>query len=878
VSTKEDLLRTPSLSEVRDRYRAGDLVLFVGAGLSTSAGLPSWKALVVHLLDRARARGIALAEIENLIEKEQFIDALAATELALGTPTFEATVKAALDDRHTVQALPELGHAIAALAPRLRAVLTTNLDHLIERAFQGRWPAFHRANGNIGQERGVILKLHGTLLQSDTWVMTRSQYSRAMYNDPQLTDAVSTFFHGRTLLFIGYGLADDDFDQVLARIQTLSRGNKPRHFALIKLAPATSYWQKKREDAGVELISYVDHADVPKILRWLADECPTGEDAHSHDTFQPASGAPTILDSPPPQKTISNTSLEREPHYDNGELRALSLRLADARRRKFALGAAQQRVDAVDLEILELRRQLRKGGQVHAGDDLNGRYLLLECIGRGGFGSVWRALDRSREQSVAIKLLHPDLARHLSSRERFFRGARVMSSLQHKNIVRVLESKREDDGYLYFVMEYIDGWNLHDAIQNKRLRKEQAMLSILQIGAALSYAHQMSVIHRDVKPSNILVDRDGHLRLTDFDLVKLDDTTGGTRTGGLGSHIYAAPEQLSHAGEADARADVYGLGMTATFCFHGCELPPHTFRRPESVINSLDCALSIKRILIRAVSLDPADRFKDAQEFCDALSAQTSASEAEADERLTAHSQIASGHSSSIYAFDPPVAPGSLWEAALESDVSTEPFDDLAQVWEDFMAQGLSGCIQAYSPFRSHLVARVVEKSDLRRSVAITRIERAIVARVICGEQQKLIAYELGIAVSTASRRYTQALAKLQLEDTPIPLSLAIAGQNWTRGTKAKVDSRRAFFQYQGSGFCSISVPRPRVPDSSPLTSSERLTAELIIEGRSRLEIAKATGTSAQTVALRLRGIFNKLRASGRYQLIDRSVELGWLR
>ena len=156
----------PALAEVREHYRRGDLVLFVGAGVSASAGLPSWSKLVEALLVRAKARGAgagAVGEVERLLAQNRYVDALSAASAAAGPGDMVAVVKSALDDQTLVPAVPEIGKAITALEPHLRAVLTTNLDNLLERAFEGRWALLYRATGSVAQERKIILKLHGTL-------------------------------------------------------------------------------------------------------------------------------------------------------------------------------------------------------------------------------------------------------------------------------------------------------------------------------------------------------------------------------------------------------------------------------------------------------------------------------------------------------------------------------------------------------------------------------------------------------------------------------------------------------------------------------------------------------------------------------------------
>jgi hypothetical protein len=263
----------PALEELREAYEGGNLVIFAGAGISAAAGLPSWKQLVDILLDRAKARGAsqaALAEIVEMIDKEQLIEALSALKDCLGGPEFGVTIERHLSDRD--RPIPEVARAIASLAPRLRTVLTTNLDHLLERALV--WPALARATGDIAQRREkMILKLHGTLLDRSTWVFTRDDYDRAMYADPKLQGAFSALFHSCPLLFVGYGLSDADFDQVLGRVRAFAGDQPPRHFALVAAETVTPHRRSRLERSGIRVITYDNpdgrHGEVVRVLRGL---------------------------------------------------------------------------------------------------------------------------------------------------------------------------------------------------------------------------------------------------------------------------------------------------------------------------------------------------------------------------------------------------------------------------------------------------------------------------------------------------------------------------------------------------------------------------------------------------------------------------------
>src|SRR5262249_52912633 len=154
-----------------------------------------------------------------------------------------------------------------------------------------------------------------------------------------------------------------------------------------------------------------------------------------------------------------------------------------------------------------------------------GRYKLLNQIGRGGFSIVWRALDESSGQPVAVKVLQGKYRNDASRRGRFFRGARVMAQLRHPNIPRIVQANGEDAGCYFFVMEYLGNGDFRQAIVKKRLSRDKAGEILFQVATALHYAHTQGAVHRDVKPSNILLAADDSARLTDFDLVRVTDST-----------------------------------------------------------------------------------------------------------------------------------------------------------------------------------------------------------------------------------------------------------------------------------------------------------------------------------------------------------------
>jgi formylglycine-generating enzyme required for sulfatase activity len=309
-----------------------------------------------------------------------------------------------------------------------------------------------------------------------------------------------------------------------------------------------------------------------------------------------------------------------EPHYPSDAVRELSKSLELAYRRKAELEATGDDTAAVVDEILGLKRRLREGAQLQPGDLLaDGRYQLLEPIGQGGFARVWKAWDRRGRSFVAIKVLHGQFAADRTRRDRFFRGARHMARLNHPNVVRVIEEEHEDGGFHFFVMEYISGGDFRQAVQARRLSPDDRLRIILETGDALAFAHSKGIVHRDVKPGNILLDAQGRAKLTDFDLVRAVDTTGGTRTTMLGTFLYAAPEAMVDARQAGAPADVYGLGMTAIFAFHGADLPVHILWELPEFIAELKISEDRRKALARAMARKVTARWATVAELCDAL-------------------------------------------------------------------------------------------------------------------------------------------------------------------------------------------------------------------------------------------------------------------
>jgi len=203
-----------------------------------------------------------------------------------------------------------------------------------------------------------------------------------------------------------------------------------------------------------------------------------------------------------------------------------------------------------------------------------GNYDLLEKVAEGGMGTVYRARRRDNDATVAIKVMPPHMAGNPVLVKRFEQEFNAASRLDHPNIVRALDFG-ETGGVPYLVMEFVEGESLGQKLQRDgRLSETEAIRIVAQVAQGLHRAHKMNLVHRDIKPDNIMVMPDGTAKLTDLGLVKeLEADLNLTRTGrGLGTPHFMAPEQFRNAKNADLRCDIYGLGATLYMTVTG-ELP-----------------------------------------------------------------------------------------------------------------------------------------------------------------------------------------------------------------------------------------------------------------------------------------------------------------
>jgi hypothetical protein len=267
------------------------------------------------------------------------------------------------------------------------------------------------------------------------------------------------------------------------------------------------------------------------------------------------------------------------------------------------------------------------------GEVVEGRFTILEEIGRGGMGTVYRASQPAVNRLVALKVLPRHLAGDPSFYARFNREARLIAGLEHPHVLPVYDFGQHN-GQAYLVTRYIEGGTLFDELRYAPLRLDRALQLINQIAAALDYAHQHGVIHRDIKPSNILIDRSGNAYVADFGIAKaLETTTGLTGSGIIGTPEYMAPEQ-AQGYPVDGRTDVYSLGvmlfqmLTGRLPFatpqgdaislaykHIAELPPSPRQLNPALLPELD------GVVLKALAKDPALRYPTAGGLAQAMRA-----------------------------------------------------------------------------------------------------------------------------------------------------------------------------------------------------------------------------------------------------------------
>jgi serine/threonine protein kinase/predicted negative regulator of RcsB-dependent stress response len=269
--------------------------------------------------------------------------------------------------------------------------------------------------------------------------------------------------------------------------------------------------------------------------------------------------------------------------------------------------------------------------ELPVGSTFAGRYQVLEELGKGGMGKVYKVEDNEIKENVALKLLNPEVASDEKTIERFRNELKFARKITHKNVCRMYHLSKEEDSY-YITMEYVSGEDLKSLIKRiGQFTPGKAVAIAKQVGEGLSEAHGLGVVHRDLKPQNIMIDKEGNVRIMDFGIARSVEARGVTQAGTIvGTPDYMSPEQVEGK-EADQRSDIYSIGvilyemMTGKVPFEGdtalsvalkhkTETPPD----PRSINPQLPSDLS--RMLLRCMEKDRERRYQTVDELLSDLS------------------------------------------------------------------------------------------------------------------------------------------------------------------------------------------------------------------------------------------------------------------
>ena len=238
---------------------------------------------------------------------------------------------------------------------------------------------------------------------------------------------------------------------------------------------------------------------------------------------------------------------------------------------------------------------------------------ILECLGRGGMGVVYKARQKTLNRFVALKLLAPERVGDPKFAERFAHEAQALAALNHPNIVTIYDFGQAG-GFYYLLMEYVDGMNLRQLLRTRKFTPEEALAVVPPLCDALQFAHDRGIVHRDIKPENLLLDKGGRVKVADFGIAKMlgtvnaNDHTGqagatsdSTTQAILGTPGYSAPEQKTDPQRVDSRADINSLGIVFYEMLTG-ELPGKRIELPS---HKVQIDVRLDAVVLRALEMKP---------------------------------------------------------------------------------------------------------------------------------------------------------------------------------------------------------------------------------------------------------------------------------
>jgi len=494
------------------------------------------------------------------------------------------------------------------------------------------------------------------------------------------------------------------------------------------------------------------------------------------------------------------------------------------------------------------------------------KYELLERVGQGGMAVVYRGLDRSLKRVVAVKILHKHLADYQEARDRFEREAQAVAKLRHENILEIFDYAAKPESEAYIVTEFIDGQTLKQVITDRPIAfPELGAMLIIQVGRALAHAHAGGILHRDVKPENIMIRTDGVVKLMDFGISHMVDLERLTVTGQLlGSPAYMAPEHVEGR-PLDFRTDVFAAGIVLYQLCVG-KLPfegknPHEVLKRIAECRFIDPRTAnprignrLGRIILRAMAAAPADRFASVGEMVTAL-------EGYLDESGLPHDKVKLASELARY-FSSPAA----YEQALEDRLIahlTKRGQELLERDDRAAALDLFDRVLTIDADNEKVIAIL---DGLNRRARVKAAGLGVLAALVIGGGALMIhnktretseALELAPTIASHDGRTVRVVAP---EDQPPPplvgdaQDLATAADASTGGTVATNGNGAAT---NGDTTTNNGGSRPPPPDAAPIASASwpvtvsvtpRMGSEVAFGDGEWVPLTPETGTLARTL------------------------------